>query len=512
MIGVTTPWRQPVCVARRRSCRSSDTARIATTTTSSAAPLDLSAAMAGAPYPFVNPNWISLTAGTGTHFEDPATTVNANAPRANLHNPPFTPFVPPPQPPRTTYGPFRHQYRNPTFAPFRPASPRRSTLDPTARSFTPPQQGPSRLVVETKQEQDARAAASAASPRTPVTPRIELSPAEDVVADAGLAAVQAARQLSRTRRDSSPGRRPAGVQRRPSQVRRRSQSRASMPPPSQTPVRPQVPQFVAPQPTNNDESIRAWLDGPYAVGFNDQLPTLQSGAQGIQATSNPQTHPRPGVARSTTGTTTTTATGTTSTNRSGPYFCSDPSCTTPLKAWPTPSALDKHARTHLPMSARPYGCRAERCAQRFWWPKDQIRHERRMHQGESVLCGICGDRLSREDNLARHLATVHRELEPPVTPSGASVPSPAMSMRTVTTEYVESFAAQTPRSEVEYSLTVPSSPPSTGAQYHPHASGSRAGRSRHLSFASAQGPPPVFRAVVGSPGSQAMEKSQSSDW
>lgn len=466
--------------------------------------------MAGAPYPFVNPNCLSLTAETGTHFDVPASSADANASIVLPRSPPFTPFLAPHQPPRSTYGPFRHQYRNPTFAPLRPASPRHSTLNPTARSFTLPQQGPSRPVVETRHEQDAGRNAAAISPRTPVTPCIQLSPADDVIADGGLAAVQAARQSSRTRCNSSPCRRPVGIQRRPSNASRRLPVRTGIPPPTPTPMRPPVPQFPPQQPVNNSESVSGWLDGTYAVLLNGQPRIPVIGAQGPETTSNTLGPFRPGIARSTTNTTASTAVTTaTSASRSGSYFCIDPSCTTPRKPYLTPSALDKHARKHLPESSRPYACHAQDCPRRFWWPKDRKRHEARKHNGASVRCGICGNHLSRGDNLDRHVVTVHRDSR-----VQQSMPlSPAASMRTATTEYAESSAAaQTPRSEVDFSLTVPSSPPSIGTQYSPYASGLRAGMPRHLSFASAQRPPPVSRGLYATWSSQPMEKSQSSGW
>ena len=161
-----------------------------------------------APYSFVNPGW--LTKDTGAIFDDNAGFNTGAIPQTDheLRRLPFTPYGRTQPPTRTTYGPLRRPLHNPALAPSPPPSPTRIRLDPTARPFTP-KQSPSRLRVETNVQQEL------ATPTLPAprTPRIQLSPADDFGATVDDATLQAVRQLSRNRRQSSPGRRPTGVQR-----------------------------------------------------------------------------------------------------------------------------------------------------------------------------------------------------------------------------------------------------------------------------------------------------------
>jgi len=93
-----------------------------------------------------------------------------------------------------------------------------------------------------------------------------------------------------------------------------------------------------------------------------------------------------------------------SSRSSAPYRCDYPGCDTESN---TPSALKQHQRYHLDESERPLACSWAGCMRRFNFPREIKRHEAK-HKGKKHLCPICKRRLSRGDNLARHMCIVHK--------------------------------------------------------------------------------------------------------
>lgn len=428
----------------------------------------------GAPFDCVNPEW--LTSKAGALFEDTSPVQTKNV----FQQPLFTPYVRPHSPMRTTYAPPRRPAQDPTLALSPTASPTRRPLNPTARPFTPPGQNASRdnpcgLRIETNVQQE-----HAVTPVTPRTPRIRLTPVDNVESVTNDAAIRAARQLPRNRRSSSPGQRPLGVQRRVSGRRI-----AMAPPPTSTPMSrvvsaPGSTTTAATQAGTSAYTMQAarsqsgvallspvrrsmvtappvadmllprvgsktparpihpaeWLPSTHNVGFDGQLHTDRA-TEGAAP-------PIPEPARSTAASSSSSAV----VQGRRPLVCDFLDCRHRAqgKTFKTAADLRKHRRNHLPASERPHGCPILGCAQRFWWPKDVDRHVEVVHNKTKAKCELCDAELCREDDLARHLATVHSGRS--TDPRNWAAPSPSVSS-------VASFA-MTPRSE--HSYTMPSTP------------------------------------------------------
>lgn len=393
-----------------------------------------------------------MLAGAGTQF---TTTGNA---RASTQ---FTPYGQTTTQSRSIYGPLRQPQQNPAVARSPPPSPTCTRLDPTARSFTP-KQSPSRFLrVDTNVQQEP----ATLSP-TPRTPRIEVSPAEDqAVHDA---AFRAARQRSRTRRQSSPGRPPMATRAQsgyfgwkttmlplasPVPVSRTFPSPGSR---ARGPMTGAAPAYVPPNTTQTVDNPflaptqpmnpAAWLAETHNVGYEHHLRGLQT-MPGLSNTSAP-TAPQsaPGRARA-------------PSVSSRPLICSAPECRHRAqgKTFKTLSELRKHERTHLPETERPHACRVPGCPRKFFWPKDLKRHVEVYHEKAKVRCEHCGTELCRQDDLARHIATVHKQQA--ASPRNWAAPSPSASSA--------ASLAMTPRSE--RSFVVPSTPP-TGSSSRPKMS------------------------------------------
>ena len=429
--------------------------------------------MAGnAPFNFVNPEW--LTNNAGAVFDN--TMVDAGAVQNEydlIDLTPYehdfvdlTPYDRPQSPPQSTYGPPPAQNRDPTLAPA-PSSPTRNHLNPTTRPF-PPNQSLFGLRVETTIEQEQATPAL----KTPHTPRIELSPAEDRGDLVSEAVMQALRPLSRARRPSSSGHRPTGVQRPRSSSGRKT---PMAPPPTGPPMSriasapgryartqinqssvPYTPQTHSQLPENpllapvQPMSPTTWLSQTHNTGFDSQLrgPHLLAGAAPPRGPRSAPPRSRPPK------------------ESSGKITCDYPDCPHAVKGgtFDKESDLRKHWKVHLPMSERPHGCTEPGCEWRFWDRKDLKRHEKTVHKREKSLCKLCSAELCRDDDLKRHMETVHPTHADG--PRNWAAPSPSVSSMT--------SYAMTPRSE--RSFAIPSTPPTGPSSF---ASGSRP-RVQHL--------------------------------
>ncbi|OIW33090.1 hypothetical protein CONLIGDRAFT_162572 [Coniochaeta ligniaria NRRL 30616] len=86
------------------------------------------------------------------------------------------------------------------------------------------------------------------------------------------------------------------------------------------------------------------------------------------------------------------------------YPCSYPQC---RRVWSTAQALAQHKRCHT----KRYACKEERCHKAgvgFGTRRDLDRHQSAVHMGKRQKCPHCGRMVKRQDNLARHIFTVHK--------------------------------------------------------------------------------------------------------
>ncbi|RMX80501.1 hypothetical protein D0869_07504, partial [Hortaea werneckii] len=74
--------------------------------------------------------------------------------------------------------------------------------------------------------------------------------------------------------------------------------------------------------------------------------------------------------------------------------------------FPTQRDLKKHLRSHIPDEHLPHRCLQKRCGRAFLYRKDFERHLK-AHAGSCVECSQCNKKLSRSDNLARHIRKRH---------------------------------------------------------------------------------------------------------
>lgn len=68
--------------------------------------------------------------------------------------------------------------------------------------------------------------------------------------------------------------------------------------------------------------------------------------------------------------------------------------------------IRKHLRSHIPDEHLPHRCLQRRCGRGFLYRKDFERHLK-AHAGSCVECPHCHEKLSRSDNLARHMRKRH---------------------------------------------------------------------------------------------------------
>ena len=69
----------------------------------------------------------------------------------------------------------------------------------------------------------------------------------------------------------------------------------------------------------------------------------------------------------------------------------------------------KHLRSHIPDEHLPYRCLQKGCGRGFLYRKDFERHSK-AHAGSCVDCPQCNKKLSRSDNLARHMRAQHPDI------------------------------------------------------------------------------------------------------
>jgi hypothetical protein len=109
--------------------------------------------------------------------------------------------------------------------------------------------------------------------------------------------------------------------------------------------------------------------------------------------------------------------------RKNRYHCPYPQC---RRIWKTAQALAYAPPTHsVPDSStltlvysqhkrchtKRYACKDDRCrtaALCFGTRRDLDRHQSAVHMGERQKCPQCGKMVKRQDNLARHISTVHK--------------------------------------------------------------------------------------------------------
>lgn len=364
-------------------------------------------------------------------------------------------------------------------SPSPPLSPTRRPLDPRAPPFTP-RHSPPRLQVQTDGHQEL---AIPEGPSAPLTPQITVSPAQYIGNND--AVTEAVRQLSRSRRSSSPGQRPTGIQRRAS-LRGSGNMAASPSPMARTVSAPgvhagspgtrlntrNVTQSPVQRPRHAHQALRrvemssnaavpapamastrmpatssltpalssdpaAWLAGTSTTGYSQRVHRPHEHllcAPTIQPTTPMTPRSSPALSRSRSA----------STHGRQPLSCSHEDCRHRAngKTFATPGALRKHyERAHMPECDRAHGCTVQGCPRRFLYPKDVRRHVEEVHDQLKARCEQCGADLARPDLLVRHVATVHG-------PRNYAAASPSMSS-------VTSFA-MTPRSE--YSFGGPSTP------------------------------------------------------
>ncbi|RMY70918.1 hypothetical protein D0863_05478, partial [Hortaea werneckii] len=87
------------------------------------------------------------------------------------------------------------------------------------------------------------------------------------------------------------------------------------------------------------------------------------------------------------------------------HICTHPTHEKP-REFPTQRDLKKHLRSHIPDEHLPHRCLQKKCGRGFLYRKDFERHLK-AHAGSCVECPHCHEKLSRSDNLARHMRKRH---------------------------------------------------------------------------------------------------------
>ena len=313
----------------------------------------------------------------------------------------------------------------------------RSSLRAEAPVFIPGSLQPPHLTLDTRVQPEP--AIRQAHRVTPSKPRITVSRSPDGRADCNGPLHRCRRQNSKTRdKQSSPDRRSASVSRQRQQKRPVKSA-----PPAATTTTAHLSPPIAATPAH-------WVMGTSHVGD-----FLQSYAPRMAP---PPMVQWPGYAFS------APMTSTTPSLKSDGYRCNYEGCDEVDKVWDTRSDLNHHQRKHLSKDQRPHACVV--CKKPFHFPKDVRRHMR-VHDGTRTSCPLCHKPISRQDNLSRHMASQHNDMQAALSPSQVIASSPTASSVTsfAQSPYSES-GPSTPRTLSPLAAKAAASAFQTAIQHH----------------------------------------------